>query len=234
LGSDEADGRVDQYGLAATVYQYLCGRLTFEGDSQEVVAARRKLMPPPPKQLVPALPEGVSAALLQALSIDPKQRFPDCANFAKAVMQGLTAPPSPFGLGLSQEMHLSSTDPGVNQIGMTRVKCPACMKILELPVTAKKVKCGGCSHIFRLPGDRTLTPPTVFSQPPKAVIPPPAPAERQAESPLPPFSDLPPSDDTGRLDRTEKVAQGVRLVLLWTLLLLGTFLLWLVWSAVNR
>src|SRR5262249_12029518 len=100
-----------------------------------------------------------SAALLQALAIDPKQRFPDCASFVKAVMHADPAPPPPAPVPATvptpaptESSTSSSPISSVNQVGMTRVTCPACLKVLKLPITAKKVKCGACSQVFRMPG----------------------------------------------------------------------------------
>src|SRR4051794_3229983 len=57
---DQFDGRIDQYALAVTVYEALCGRRPFEGASPTAVLVMH--MTTPPADLLPGLPSRLSRA----------------------------------------------------------------------------------------------------------------------------------------------------------------------------
>ena len=90
------DGRVDQYALAVTVYEMLCGRRPFEdGTKTKVLVLHTRKAPPRLTQWCPALPEHLSQTVLKGLSKDPNQRYPRCVDLAKAVVaaaEGAVAP----------------------------------------------------------------------------------------------------------------------------------------------
>jgi serine/threonine protein kinase len=84
LGRD-IDPSVDQYALAAIMYEVVCrcppfpGRLSWSG-----LLAVVNAVPVSPDRLVPGLPPGFSAAILRALSVDPRQRFPSVTAMVSA------------------------------------------------------------------------------------------------------------------------------------------------------
>jgi eukaryotic-like serine/threonine-protein kinase len=92
------DGKVDQYALAATVYEWLCGRPPFEGPSVVVLACHLNQAPPAPRSLLASLSEAVDAALLRALAKEPGERFGSCAEFVKSVLGTPPTAPSPAPL----------------------------------------------------------------------------------------------------------------------------------------
>ncbi len=94
VGGRRYDHRIDQYALAVTVYEWLCGRRPFDGTMMEVLIQHATQPPPPPRQWVPDLPEPTEQAILRALAKAPAQRFGDCRTFARAVLNGI-APPAP-------------------------------------------------------------------------------------------------------------------------------------------
>jgi len=131
------DGRVDQYALAVTVYELLSAQGPFAGpNSAAVFVKQTTVLPRPLHEVVPSVPEALSAAVQSALAKDPNQRFPDCAAFAQAVLKAAGAAPA----GAASEAAIF-------------VVCPACNKKSRVPAGAagKRVKCGSCQTTFELP-----------------------------------------------------------------------------------
>lgn len=91
------DGRADQYALAATTFHLLTGAPPFQ-DSNRAVVISHHLGTPPPRisERRPDLAH-LDAVLVRALAKDPNARYPDCADFARALTQGpgRTAAPHP-------------------------------------------------------------------------------------------------------------------------------------------
>ncbi len=156
------DGRVDQYALAVTVYQWLCGRPPFEGRSAEVVMALHLMQPPPPpRQWLPGLPAAVEQALLRALAKELAQRFPDCGGFADAVLSAVPAP---------ARARPSAANVNLDDSAALRLSCPSCRKVLRVAAKAagKKSRCPGCQAVFLVPTNvpPVAVPTTVAAQPP--------------------------------------------------------------------
>ncbi len=82
-GKVQTDARSDIYALAATMHQLLTRR----DPSQDPFNF------PPARQLNPAVPEGLSAALQKALSTSPADRWTTTADFRKALGTPVSAPP---------------------------------------------------------------------------------------------------------------------------------------------
>ena len=94
---EEATGISDVYSLGVVVYQFLTGRLPYEGNSLAELAIRRENERPlPPTSYEPEIPEGLSAAVLKALENEPEDRYPDALELAAALRDGLAGigPPS--------------------------------------------------------------------------------------------------------------------------------------------
>ena len=81
------DGRADQYGLAATTFHLLTGAPPFQ-DSNRAVVISQHIGTPPPRisQRRPDLAH-LDAVLARALAKDPNERYPRCADFARALTQ---------------------------------------------------------------------------------------------------------------------------------------------------
>jgi serine/threonine protein kinase/WD40 repeat protein len=146
------DGRVDQYALAVTVYEMLCGRVPFQGATAAAILLKQTSEQPKPVHLVcESVPKGVSDVVQKALAKDPSQRFPTCTAFAKAVVAAIVASPNQ---GRSPAAARQTSRVPV-------VSCPACSKTHRLPPTAwgKRVKCPDCLNEFQAPNQpstRTL------------------------------------------------------------------------------
>lgn len=70
------DWRADFYGLGASLYELLTGRVPFEGDDTlAVVHGHIARAPVPPHSLDPAIPPAVSALVLKLLAKDPEGRY---------------------------------------------------------------------------------------------------------------------------------------------------------------
>jgi serine/threonine protein kinase len=77
MGGGEVSPQTDQYALALVVYEMLTGRLPWDvdlNDRKALAEAHRHAAPTPPSQFCPWLPPRMDAALLKALSKDPRAR----------------------------------------------------------------------------------------------------------------------------------------------------------------
>jgi serine/threonine-protein kinase len=100
LMGEEVDGRADLYGLAATTYHLLTGSQLFPHSNPAVVISRHLNAAPP--ALADTRPElaALDPVFAVALAKDPKDRFPRCADFARALSeyappQEITSPAAP-------------------------------------------------------------------------------------------------------------------------------------------
>src|SRR5690348_8817024 len=85
-GSDDIDGRSDEYSLACVVYEMLVGEPPFTGPSAQAVLARHSLdMVSPPSIVRATIPDAVEEAILRALSKLPADRYATTALFAEAL-----------------------------------------------------------------------------------------------------------------------------------------------------
>jgi eukaryotic-like serine/threonine-protein kinase len=76
----------DIYSLGVVVFEMVTGQLPFSGPTPISTAIKRLTEPPPaPRSLRPDLPERWQAAILTALSVAPKQRFPSATELVKAL-----------------------------------------------------------------------------------------------------------------------------------------------------
>lgn len=85
LMGEAIDGRADQYALAATTYHLLTGVPVFP-TSNPIVAMNRHLnSPPPPLSNTRHDLSALDPILAKALSKNPADRYPRCADFARAL-----------------------------------------------------------------------------------------------------------------------------------------------------
>jgi serine/threonine protein kinase, bacterial len=92
LMGQEIDARADQYALAATAYQLLTGSQLFPYSNQAVIISHYLNVDPP--ALADAHPEMavLDPVLAVALAKDPDDRFPRCADFARALAEQSSSP----------------------------------------------------------------------------------------------------------------------------------------------
>ena len=84
------DGRSDQFALAVIAYRMLTGRLPFEAPHASGVWYQILYQDP----TFPPLNERVSGVLRRALAKAPRDRFPTCAAFARALIDATAATPT--------------------------------------------------------------------------------------------------------------------------------------------
>src|SRR5262249_21276555 len=133
------DGRVDQYALAMTVHEVLCGRNCMAGPTPSATVVNQTLVVPPAlTELVPGVPSRLSDAVLRGLAKDPDERFECCAALARAILEAIP-PATAAAVGPGQAEVVSGGKVG-------RVPCPACQE--PMPVgrehTGGRVRCPRC------------------------------------------------------------------------------------------
>jgi serine/threonine protein kinase len=87
---DEATPGTDVYALGVVLYQFLTGRLPYEGSSLAELAVRQQNEKPlPPSTYNAEVPEPLSAAVLRALEGDTSRRYASADEFATGLQMGL-------------------------------------------------------------------------------------------------------------------------------------------------
>ncbi len=86
-GSQDIDGRGDQYSLACVLYEMLVGAQPFTGPTAMAVMARHSMDAVSPPSIVrDTIPDSVEDALLKAMNKVPADRFATCQQFAEALV----------------------------------------------------------------------------------------------------------------------------------------------------
>jgi serine/threonine protein kinase len=125
-------GAVDQYALAVMVYELLCGRRPFVGDTAHLIVEVTTKQPPPLDRLQPGLPPRLVQAVHRGLAKRPAERFPICSEFAAAVLADVPPmAPAPDEARLacpscSHLIKIATSDAG------KRGRCPKCRKRLVI------------------------------------------------------------------------------------------------------
>lgn len=84
----ETHAPADVWGLAATFFEAITGRLPFLGAPRDVLSAvARGETPPPIATLIPGAPPELDAVLARAFTYLPTDRYPSASAFARALMQ---------------------------------------------------------------------------------------------------------------------------------------------------
>lgn len=87
---EEATPSTDVYALGVVLYQFLTGRLPYEGSSLAELAVRQQNEKPlPPRTYNADVPETVSAAVMRALEGDKTYRFNTAAALSDGLQRGL-------------------------------------------------------------------------------------------------------------------------------------------------
>jgi len=87
---EEATPSTDVYALGVVLYQFLTGRLPYEGSSLAELAVRQQNEKPlPPRTYNSDVPETVSAAVMRALEGDKAYRFNTAAALSDGLQRGL-------------------------------------------------------------------------------------------------------------------------------------------------
>lgn len=84
---EPVDARTDLYSLGAVLYEMLCGRPPFEGDTDAATALMRlQKHPLRPRQVRPGVPRALEDIALRALARDPAQRYQSAAELRAALL----------------------------------------------------------------------------------------------------------------------------------------------------
>jgi eukaryotic-like serine/threonine-protein kinase len=87
---EEATPATDVYALGVVLYQFLTGRLPYEGSSLAELAVRQQNEKPlPPSTYNSDVPETLGAAVLRALEGDPNRRYASADELAQGLRLGL-------------------------------------------------------------------------------------------------------------------------------------------------
>jgi serine/threonine-protein kinase len=87
---EEATPATDVYALGVVLYQFLTGRLPYEGSSLAELAVRQQNEKPlPPSTYDSEVPEPLGAAVLRALEGDPNRRYASADELANGLQMGL-------------------------------------------------------------------------------------------------------------------------------------------------
>jgi eukaryotic-like serine/threonine-protein kinase len=86
LRGDELTPATDLFAVGAVLYFALTGRVPYPGANADAVARAQRLGPPAaPSTLAPDIPPALDAVVLQALRIEPAQRFENAAAMSRAL-----------------------------------------------------------------------------------------------------------------------------------------------------
>jgi eukaryotic-like serine/threonine-protein kinase len=87
---EEATPATDVYALGVVLYQFLTGRLPYEGSTLAELAVRQQNEKPlPPSSYNAEVPETLGAAVLRALEGDPARRYGSASELAGGLQLGL-------------------------------------------------------------------------------------------------------------------------------------------------
>lgn len=110
----------DQYALAVMAYEWLCGHRPYPATSPQELLFQQEHEPlPPPADLNPRISPLVQNVLLQALAVDPRERFPHTLAFADTYLRAL------MGLSPTPGIQVSTISPAAHTSHPASTHAPA-------------------------------------------------------------------------------------------------------------
>lgn len=133
-GNNEVDGRADQYSLAVTLYEVLCGQRPFTGETPYQVGSQQSAGPPQLLSERVAVTPEFAKVVNQGLAKDREHRFDDCRNFAKAILKSLESGNRPqTSTGVVPPKNQEPTDSVAHSLAETSVRQPAAQPPVSQP-----------------------------------------------------------------------------------------------------
>lgn len=128
-------GAVDQYALAVLVYEMVCGKRPFTGETAHVVVEVTTKAAPPLDRQQPGLPARLVQAVHRGLAKRPGERFASCTAFAQAV--------------------LADVPPMADEPDVARLACPKCGHVIKIGTSdaGKRGRCPKCSKRLVIAAD---------------------------------------------------------------------------------
>ncbi len=85
-GAADVDARADLYSVGCIVFEMLCGRAPFSGESAvEIMSAHLRESPPMPSELQPTIGPQLESMILALLAKNPAERFQRAVDLERAV-----------------------------------------------------------------------------------------------------------------------------------------------------
>ncbi|GHO75655.1 hypothetical protein KSD_34260 [Ktedonobacter sp. SOSP1-85] len=99
----------DQYSLALTVYEWLCGERPYRGNPGSLLLQHLNVIPPSPRTRNPMISTAVEEVIMKGLAKDPSQRYATVQEFARAFGEAaglnITTPASVHHTSLINRQH---------------------------------------------------------------------------------------------------------------------------------
>ncbi len=90
VSGHSVDGRSDLYSLGVVLYEAVCGRAPFLGETSLATAiARTQTEPQPPRQIRPACSQQLEGVILRAMQREPADRFATSTDLKIALQEAL-------------------------------------------------------------------------------------------------------------------------------------------------
>ncbi|HEY0752360.1 MAG TPA: helicase C-terminal domain-containing protein [Ktedonobacteraceae bacterium] len=143
----------DQYALAIMVYEWLCGHRPYAATTAQELLYQQEHEPlPAPSSLNPQINPLAEKVLLQALALDPHERFPQPLAFSDTYLHALMGRPPAVPLRSLPELTLNPPAKiETSNPAQPASSAPAAQEAYPLPASSRKSRKGAASQ----PGART-------------------------------------------------------------------------------